>query len=182
MRGLGPTVAAVLLLAACGDDETCPPVPSPPEPMSAPRARRLAPEIETGLALSTTLIRGDCRPSSVSAPSSVDECGRPASPCAVERAPLLVWVVETNVSVPIGATCSEGSPVASLARLAVRSSTASAAGELVLSLDPGFYSVFLAGEGDRCAPCGLADQARCRVEVSPRQVAVRQLVLDRATR
>ncbi|MCA9551492.1 MAG: hypothetical protein KC933_15760 [Myxococcales bacterium] len=173
--------AALLLLvalSACGSGRSkadCG-IPEDPGPMSPARAAILAPEISTGLALSTAWIRGDCRPRPPdSAPT--DDCGDGL--CLNSRAALRVLVVPADVSVPLAPACA-GAPLAdALVSAAVVDAESSPQGELVVELPPGLYSPYLVGRGG-CAPCGDPGGGACAVLVTDGAVATRDLVLDEA--
>jgi hypothetical protein len=169
------------LLAACAGDpgagQDCG-VPLDPGPMTPARASALAPEVRTGLGLSATWIRGDCRPRDPDA-VPVDACG--AGLCLRTRAPLRILVVPANVSVPLSPACGGAPRADALAPLAVVDGVASPQGELVVAVPPGVYSPYLvAGAG--CAPCGDPGAGACAVVVEDGAVATRDLVLDEAAR
>lgn len=178
--GLALLVALVpLLLAAdCGEDCT---VAGLPQPMTEARARELAPSVSTGLALSTTHVRGDCRPRASTDPAPTDACGRVHDlACLRTRAAMRVFLVPTGVSVPRSSSCSAGSDVAALAPLAVLDASTSEAGELVAAVPAGLYVLFISAD-DRCAVCGLASSdAGCVAEVPRGHLLVRDVVLDEA--
>ncbi|MFO0727136.1 MAG: hypothetical protein U1E65_25365 [Myxococcota bacterium] len=162
---------AGVLLAACDSRGSCPPA-LVPLPMTVARAMEISPEVREGIAVSTTLIRGDCRASTATVAKSC------AQSCAHERAPLGVWVVPSNVSIP--RRCATGPDPADLSRLAAQQGIADANGELVLAVSEGRYAVYLAEPGG-CAACGREDEgAACVVDVAPQSVTVRDVVLDRA--
>lgn len=170
-RGLLGLVA-LLGLCGCGGGGSCPRPSAPPLPMTEARAKEIDPATSTGVAVSTTEIRGDCRTTTATVPV----CGEL---CARRRGPFQVWAIAANVSVPSHPDC--GPAPAELDGLTPHRGTASALGELVLSLPPGRYSLYLA-QGEDCAACGLErDGAGCSVDVQAGTLTVRDLVLDRAT-
>lgn len=184
MRNLG-LIAALLAIGSlgwgCKEDFVCLPELDDP-PMSLERAKALEPDLETGLALSTTLISGDCRPSSRGYESR-DRCGRPIEEiCKHDRTDLRVQVVAAGVSVPVGEGCGNGAPVDEVALRSDADDYANLEGEWVARLTPGVYLVYLS-EDDTCAYCGLNEtQASCQVEIELDAITVRDLDLDRATR
>jgi hypothetical protein len=153
--------------------------------MTEARARELAPDVSTGLALSTTHVRGDCRPKPVASmpAEGAGACAGVADPdCARERAALRVFVVPVNVSVPVSEGCGGGFAAGDLAPHAVADRRASAGGELVIAVPAGGYRVYL-GKDDTCAACGLdgVGAEACLVEVRAGKVTARDLVFDEAT-
>lgn len=172
MRLAALGLAALLGPLGCGGGGSCPRPSAPPLPMTEARAKELAPAISTGVAVSTTEIRGDCRTTTATVPA----CGEL---CARRRAPFQVWAVAANVSIPSRPAC--GPTPRELDGLTPHRGTASAEGELVLALPPGRFSLYLA-QGGECAACGLErDGAGCSVDVQSGTLTVRDLALDRAT-
>lgn len=146
--------------------------------MTAARARQLDPTVETGLAVSTTYVYGDCRPTDDPQPTPCGENTR----CARERQPLGVFVLPVNQSVPIDPACDPGLSVDDLDEAAAFTGTASDDGELVIRLEPGSYTIYIAAS-DGCAVCGLTENAgACTVDVTAGRVLTRDLVLDRSSR
>ncbi len=173
-------LALVLLtpLAAGGSCEiqTCPPADPP---MTPARAKEIDPTIDTGLAVSTTHVFGDCRAMD-SAPST-GRCGGSDGRCAREREPLRVQIVPVNVSVPIAPACAPAFDVDDLSQVAVFDGDASDRGELVIRLDPGRYTLYVSAD-DRCAVCALTDEGgACSVAITRDSVLVRELVLDQSS-
>lgn len=148
--------------------------------MTEARARVLAPEVDTGLAVSTTSIHGDCRPRDED-PSPPRCDGEVGALCVRGRAALRVQVVPVNVSVPLSRRCGRGAEAGALAALAAADGWSSAGGELVLALAAGRYTVHVS-EAEGCAYCGSASSGEtCEVDVESGRVSTRDLVLDRAT-
>jgi hypothetical protein len=133
----------------------------------------LAPEVTTGLAVSTTRITGDCTGIDL----AISDCGAIENRrCSREREPLQVYVAPVGTSIPIDDACAPDLADADVRAVAVYGGTASGHGELVISLDAGSYTL-LVSDG-RCARCGLgAGAGACVVEVVRDQIAVRDLVL-----
>lgn len=173
----GALVTWMLLLGAdCGD--RCEPADLPVS-MSETRAREIDPSIETGLAISTTLVIGDCR--ATASREADPSCGAGNPACSSARAPLRVLVLPVNVSVPMADACVSGFAVEDVARLAVFDGAASKDGELVAALEPGRYTLYVAR--DRCAFCGLESAlAGCAFDVVLGRWVVRDVVLDLSTR
>lgn len=169
------------LLAAGRCDDGCPPEVVD-VPMDEARARALDPGLVTGLAASTTYVRGHCAPGR---PTEDDEdlCGARADlACSRERAPLRVILIPLGTSVPRSARCDGAYAVDELERLAALDARASEAGELVARVPAGSYALYLSAD-DVCASCGVGEAgAGCAVEVSEGGVTVRDLVLDVSTR
>lgn len=181
LRRASLVLALAPLVVAGRCDDACPPE-TLDEPMSEARARSLDPGLTTGLAASTTYVRGDCRPGR---PTEDDEdlCGARADlACARARAPLRVLLVPVGTSVPRSARCEGAFSVEALVPLALLDARASPAGELVARLVAGRYSLFLSAD-DVCASCGLGEaDSGCVLEVPAGGIAVRELVLDVSTR
>lgn len=170
-----------LLLSAgrCGGD--CPAPVAEPPPMTENRARELNPSITTGVALSVTLVTGDCRAPEAPVESDL-ACGSAATLCRRERAALLVLLVPINTSVPASAECDGAPAVDALRRLGAIEATASSAGELVVAAPAGRFTLYVSSDG-RCAVCGLAEEVgTCLVAVPDGGLAVRDVVLDRSAR
>lgn len=167
-------LVALLAGGNCGT-ETC---TRPAPPMTAARATEIAPGIETGIAVSTTYIFGDCRAEEMDA---LLICGS-AERCAKQRRALRVFVVPLNTSLALG-ECAPALSVEDMAMKAVVDmATSEGSGELVVDVEPGRYTVYVTKDG-RCAVCGLSEQAEsCVVEVIGGRVTARDLVLDEATR
>lgn len=177
MRSGTWVLIALSPLLAAGD---CGPTPCPaqPAPITADRARQLDPTLETGLAVSTTYVFGDCRPAEGAAEVHCGENPR----CARQRRPLSVFILPVNQSVPIDPACDPALAVSDLETHAVFSGVASEAGELAIPLEPGGYTLYVAND-DRCAVCGLTEEAgACTVEITAGQILARDLVLDRSSR
>jgi hypothetical protein len=167
---------APLLMGADCPGSTCPPAAPP---MSSARAKEIDPTIETGLAVSTTHVFGDCRPADPTQPTTT--CNA-AGPCARERQALRVLAVPVNVSVPIAPECEPALAVEDAAEEAVLDARASEEGELVAALEPGRYTLLISSD-DRCAVCALAEQGgACTIDITAGSVTVRDLVLDRSSR
>lgn len=166
---------ATLGVLGCGS------TPCPPGiellPMTAGRAMALAPQVETGLAVTTTEIYGDCREKPMS-----EEAGCPGDEaCARVRAGLTVYVAPANQSLPNGSSCGKAFEVEGLAPHLV-AQTPAPQGEVVVTLAPGTYLALLSVDG-LCADCGSFGAGEpCVVEVRRGQVTLRDLVLDRSTR
>jgi hypothetical protein len=174
-RFLALCLLAPLLMGGDCAGITCP--PAAPQ-MTAARAKEIDPTIQTGLALSTTHVFGDCRPADPATPAGT--CGDDG-PCARRRSPLRVLVLPVNVSVPIAERCDPELAVEDGAEAAVFDGHASDQGELVIAMDPGTYALFLSSD-DRCAACGLTQEGGvCTVDVLSGRLTVRDLILDRAT-
>lgn len=168
-------ISASFAILGCGN------TPCPPAieltPMTAGRAMALAPGIETGLAVTTTEIYGDCRqkPPSEEVACPGDEA------CAKVRGGLTLYVASANQSLPNGSTCGDAFEVDGLAPHLV-AQTPAPGGEVVVALAPGTYLALLSGDG-ACADCGSFGAGEpCVVEVRRGQVTLRDLVLDRSTR
>jgi hypothetical protein len=147
--------------------------------MSESRAMEIDPTIETGLAVSTTHVFGDCRDRAPTTPL----CGKTAGgACASERQALRVLVLPINVSVPIAEACDPAFAIADAAEVAVVDQLASEDGELVAALSPGRYTLLISAD-DRCAQCALVEEGgACTVDVLGGSITVRDLVLDRSSR
>ncbi len=175
-----PLIAAYCSMGgSCGSDG-CPPVDMS-GPMTQARASEIAPDVSTGLALSTTFVFGDCRATELGEGEAT--CATVANPaCKRQREGLRVLVVPVNVSVAHAPGCG-GARASDVAAVAIVDQPASDSGEIVITLPPGGYVVHLArqGESEGCTACG-ADVGGCLVEVPEPGVAVRDVVLDRATR
>ncbi len=137
----------------------------------------LAPEIETGLAVTTTEIYGDCREKVQS-----EEVGCPGDEaCAKVRAGLTLYVAPANQSLPNGSSCGDAFEVEGLAPYLVAQAPAPE-GEVVVALAAGTYLALLSVDGV-CADCGSFGAGEpCVVEVRRAEVTLRDLVLDRSTR
>lgn len=146
--------------------------------MSVERARMLAPQVETGLALSTTHIFGDCRAGEVPV---LDACGKSIGACAQERGPLRVLVLPVSQSVPLDPACPKGASIADLTPRAAFDGRSSEVGEAVIPLAPGTYSLHLSHD-DQCASCGVSQAEGCLFEVRFGEIQIAPLVLDRAFR
>jgi hypothetical protein len=167
-------LAPALLGADCGAGIACPPAAPP---MTSARAKEIDPGVETGIAVSTTHVFGDCRPGDPEAPSA---CGD-TDLCARRREALRVFVVPVNVSMPVAERCDPALSVEDAAEVAVFAGSASDQGELVISLEPGRYTLLVSAD-DRCAVCGLLEEGgACTADVERGKITVRDLVLDRST-
>ena len=173
---LALALLAPLLIGADCAGSTCPPAAPP---MSAARAKEIDPTIETGLAVSTTHVFGDCRPAEPTEPAST--CNTDG-PCARERQALRVLVVPVNVSVPIAPACDPTLAVEDASAASIFDGRASEDGELVVALDPGRYTLLISSD-DRCALCALAEEGgACTIDITAGNVTIRDLVLDRSSR
>ena len=163
---------ALLGAAACGG-APCEPTPLVGA-MTVARARRLAPEIETGVAVSSKRDLGRCpseRPH--------DPCGAPS--CGAIPWPVRVWLValpDGRVDLPVDPRCEDGFAVTAVDdRASVEGATSEARGEGVLEAAPGLHLLAFAPDGAACARCSAAGRGEsCLVEVPPGGVAVRDLV------
>jgi hypothetical protein len=172
--------APLLVAGSCG--EKCPPVILP-SPMTELRAKEIDPNIVEGIALSTTLVRGDCRAIADESEGG-STCAAAANPaCSRARAPMRVLLVEIETSVPYGEDACPGRfRVEDLAPIAALDARASAEGELVAPVGAGRYTLYVSHD-DRCATCGLEEsEGACVIEVPRGGLAVRDLVLDQSTR
>jgi hypothetical protein len=98
------------------------------------------------------------------------------------RSPLLVLADPVNLSLSLSSTCGGDYPVSELAAHATSMARASSAGEAVLRLPAGRYTVYLSRD-DRCAACGIEGQGEgCLIDVIEGHLTPRDLVLDRSTR
>ncbi|MEQ9501995.1 MAG: hypothetical protein RIT81_34305 [Deltaproteobacteria bacterium] len=179
--------AAFVLVALAnlhGDCGAGCPTPPTPVPMTEARARKIDASVSTGIALSTTYVYGDCRPSASQGGVDTASCEVVTMPaCARERRPMRVFVLDVNQSVPVGDGCDGGYAVAELSeRAALEVTSSDELGEVVATLDAGFYSVFVTAD-DVCAVCGIVTiEGTCEVEIAPGRVTARDLVVDVSTR
>jgi hypothetical protein len=153
--------------------------------MTEARGRAIDPGADSGLAFSTTEVYGDCRaspPPTTAHPAVACASTATTAPvCVRARSALRVLVAPVNESLALGADCSGGYDVPALAALAVADAHASEAGEVVLRVAPGRYTVGLTRD-DRCASCGVEGGGQgCLVDVVSGHLTARDLVLDRST-
>lgn len=155
-----------VLASACGSEEC---VPLAARPLSESQAKLRRPEIDSGLAVSTSRNYGPC--------SSNESCE--GQRCGLVRQSLRVLVVEgSGVSIPVEERCSSGLSVEKLGPLAVLDEETNADGEGLWALSPGLYwfgvevSAPSLSSSVRCLSCG---GARCRFEVQPGRIEVRNL-------
>lgn len=149
--------------------------------MTAARAEALAPEVETGLAVTTTHVYGDCRQATMNMMMTESACPNTQA-CAKARSGLTLLVAEANRSLPSGSGCGGAFDVAALRPALTGEWPAPESGELVVALVPGTYQLLVTSDG-RCADCGVVGAGEpCVVTVERGQVTLRDLVLDRSTR
>jgi hypothetical protein len=148
-------------------------------PMTEERGHQIDPGATTGLAVSTTEIFGDCRVPFM--PMETDPCAG-SLVCVERRSPFLVIADPVNMSFSLTSTCGGDYALAEVTARASLVQRASSAGEAVLRLPAGRYTVYLSRD-DRCAACGIEGQGEgCVIDVVDGHLTPRDLVLDRSTR
>lgn len=165
-------------LIGCGSGERCPGTDVPPAPMTAARAAQLAPDVRRGVALSISLRAAAC-PEVNTDGGVVLAAGCPATDCGAQRRPLEVLALPLGTSIPRDdGLCPRRAEA--LAPLAAARASASAAGELVLPLEPGDYTLYLVDPSTGCAACGRVEEGSgCAVTVLSTGLVVRDVLLDR---
>lgn len=146
--------------------------------MSVARAAALAPGVTRGVALSTSLRAAACPDTNLDG-GVVPSIGCPDTDCGVQRRALEVLVLPSGTSVPrLEGACPRR--VEALAPLAAARGQASAAGEVVLPLEPGDFTLYLVDPSTGCAACGRIEEGLgCAVTVARAGVVVRDVLLDR---
>lgn len=168
-------ILALALFASLGagcDAATCPTPPALPVEMSLARAAELAPGVERGLALSTSIRARPCEAMLPGACPDID--------CGIRRADLAVWILPLGLSLPVHEGICPRKQV-DLDGRALAKVTASEAGEVVVPIDAPDVLVFLGDTQDSagCAACGrVGEGSGCAIAVPGRGLVVRDLILD----
>ncbi|MBI4818928.1 MAG: hypothetical protein HY791_21840 [Deltaproteobacteria bacterium] len=170
--------ALLLMLSACGEARPvdCGEPPVAPLPMTEARARELGYSDGPALAVSASMILGDCRPA-IEEPDP-DSCSRADLACSHESIAALIQVLPTSQSLRHAEECNTSFRVDELRTATVAFTRASSDGGAWLALLPDWYVVVLSADG-RCAACGGPGES-CLMLLEHDRLTVRDLVLDLA--